>query len=69
MPRPTLTKPFAKVTYLFPTLVHCPICDILQPMHVQGEQPALYCGKDTIFYQCTQCGNETSKRVIAREEP
>jgi hypothetical protein len=69
MPRPTLTRPFAEVTHLFSTLVHCPICDILQPMHVKGAQPALYCGKDTIFYQCMKCGNETSKRVIAREEP
>jgi hypothetical protein len=68
MPRPTLTRPFAEVTYLSPTLVHCPICDILQPMHVKGAQPALYCGKDTIFYQCTKCGNETSKRVIACEQ-
>jgi hypothetical protein len=63
MPRSTLTGPFAEVTHLFPTLVHCPICNIVQPMHVKGAQPALYCGKDTIFYQCTKCGNETSKRV------
>jgi hypothetical protein len=67
MPRSTLTGPFAEVTYLF-TLVHCPICDILQRMHVKGSQPALYCGKDTIFYQCTKCGNETSKRVMARHQ-
>jgi hypothetical protein len=69
MPRSMLTVPFAEVTYLFPAPVHCPICDILQLMHVKGVQPALYCGKDTIFYQCTKCGNETSKRVVAREEP
>jgi hypothetical protein len=68
MPRPTMTRPPAGVTYLFSALVHCPICDVLQPMHVKGTQPALYCGKDTIFYQCTKCGNETSKRVAAREE-
>jgi hypothetical protein len=69
MPRPTSSNLFAEVTYLFPTLVHCPICHVVQPMHVKGALPALYCGKDTIFYQCTKCGNETSKRVIAREEP
>jgi hypothetical protein len=29
-------------------------------------QPALYCGKDTVFYQCTKCGNETTERVATR---
>jgi hypothetical protein len=69
MPRPTLSKPIGEVTYHFSTLVHCPACHVLQPMHVKRAQPALYCGKDTVFYQCTKCGNETSQRVIAREEP
>jgi hypothetical protein len=63
MPRSVSSKPFASVIYLFPTLVHCPTCDVLQPMHINGVQPALYCGKDTVFYQCTKCGNETTERV------
>jgi hypothetical protein len=63
MPRPVSSKPFASVNYLFPTLVHCPTCDVLQAMHINGVQPALYCGKDTVFYQCTKCGNETTERV------
>jgi hypothetical protein len=69
MPRPAPSQPFANVSYLFPTLVHCPTCDVLQPMHVRGVRPALYCGKDTVFYQCTQCGNETTERVAPREGP
>jgi hypothetical protein len=69
MPRAVSSKPFAAVSYLFPTLVHCPICDVLQAMHINGVQPALYCGKDTIFYQCTKCGNETTKRVASKEGP
>jgi hypothetical protein len=67
MPRSMLTGPFTEVTRLFSTLVHCPICNIPQPMQFKGSQPALYCGKDTIFYRCTKCGNETSKRVMARD--
>jgi hypothetical protein len=61
MPGPASSKPFANVGYLFPALVHCPTCDVLQPMHINGVQPALYCGKDMIFYQCTKCGNETTE--------
>jgi hypothetical protein len=45
MPRSTLTVPFAEVTYLFPTLVHCPICNILQSMHVKGAQPGFIAAK------------------------
>jgi len=64
MPRPASSKPFANVVYyLFPTLVHCSTCDVLQPMHINGVQPALYCGKDTVFYQCTKCGSEMTERV------
>jgi len=63
MPRLVSSKSFASVIYLFPTLVHCPTCDVPQPMHINGVQPALYCGKDTVFYQCTKCGNETTERV------
>ena len=68
MPRPASSKPFANVSYLFPTLVHCPTCDVLQPMHIKVK-PALYCGKDTVFYQCTKCGNETTERVATEEGP
>ena len=66
MPRAASSKPFANVIDLFPTLVHCPTCDVLQPMHINGVQPALYCGKDTVFYQCTRCGNETTERVATQ---
>lgn len=38
-------------------------------MHVNGVRPALYCGKDTIFYQCIKCGNETTARVAGQEKP
>ena len=69
MPRPVSSKPFASVIYLFPTLVHCPTCDVLQPMHINGVQPALYCGKDTVFYQCTKCGNETAERLATHGGP
>jgi hypothetical protein len=44
------SKPFGNVTYLIPTLVHCSTCDVLQPMLINGVQPAVYCGKDTVFY-------------------
>ena len=67
MPGPASSKPFANVGYPFPALVHCPTCDVLQPMHINGVQPALYCGKDMIFYQCTKCGNETTERVTSEE--
>jgi hypothetical protein len=67
MPGPASSKPFANVDYLFPALVHCPTCDVLQPMHINGVQPALYCGKDMIFYQRTKCGNETTERVTRKE--
>ncbi len=67
MPRPISSKPFAKVSYLLPALVHCPTCDVLQAMHINGVQPALYCGKDTVFYQCTKCGSATAKRVASQE--
>jgi DNA-directed RNA polymerase subunit M/transcription elongation factor TFIIS len=69
MPRPVSTKSFANVSYLFRTLVHCPTCDVPQAMYINGVQPALYCGKDTVFYQCTKCGNETTKRVTSEEGP
>jgi hypothetical protein len=69
MPGPASSKPFASVGYRFPAMVHCPTCDALQPMHINGLQPALYCGKDTIFYQCTKCGNETTERVASEEGP
>jgi hypothetical protein len=32
-------------------------------------QPALHCGKDTMFYQCTTCGNEMTERAAGEEEP
>jgi hypothetical protein len=38
-------------------------------MHINDVRPALYCGKDTIFYQCTKCGNETTARVAGQEKP
>jgi hypothetical protein len=71
MPRPLsskafASKAFANVIYLFPTLVHCSTCDVLQPMHINGVQPALYCGKNTVFYQCTKGGNETTERVATQ---
>jgi hypothetical protein len=61
--RPVSSKPFASVIYPFPSLVHCPTCDVVQPKHINGVQPALYCGEDVVFYQCTKCGNETTERV------
>ena len=63
MPRLVSSKSCASVIYFFATLAHCPTCDVLQPMHINGVQPALYCGKDTVFYQCTKCGSETTERV------
>jgi hypothetical protein len=63
MPRLVSSKSFASVIYLFPALAHCPTCYVLQPMHIDGVQPALYCGKATVFYQCPKCGNETTERV------
>ena len=38
-------------------------------MHINGVRPALYCGKDTIFFQCTGCGNQTTERVASEEGP
>jgi hypothetical protein len=67
MSRPLSSKPFANVSYLFPALVRCPTCDVLQPMHINGVQPALHCGKDIVFYQCTKCGNETTERVAGED--
>jgi hypothetical protein len=68
MPGPS--KPFANTAgYPLLALVHCPVCDVPQPMHINGVRPALYCGKDTIFYQCTTCGNETTERVASEEGP
>jgi hypothetical protein len=69
MPGPASPKPSASVGYRFPALVHCQTCDDFQPMHINGVRPALYCGKDTIFYQCTKCGNETTARVASEEGP
>jgi ribosomal protein S27AE len=69
MPRPVASKPFANVTYLFPTLVHCPTCDVLQAMHINGVQPAFHCGKDAVFYRCTRCGNETTMRLSEEGSP
>jgi hypothetical protein len=66
MPRPVSSKPLASVIYLFPTHVHCPTCDVLQPMHVNEVKSALTCGKDTAFDQCTTCGSETTERVSTR---
>ena len=60
------SKPFGNVIYLFPALVHCSTCDLLQSMHINGVQPGLYCGKDTAFYQCPKCGNEATERVATQ---
>jgi C4-type Zn-finger protein len=68
-PSASSSKPFASVGYRFPAMVHCPTCDASQSMHINGVKPALYCGKDTIFYQCTKCGNETTERVTSEEAP
>ena len=57
------SKPFANVIYQFTALIHCSTCEVPQPMHINGVQPALYCGRDSVFYQCTKCGNETTERV------
>ena len=38
-------------------------------MHINGVRPALYCGKDTVFYQCMKCGNETTERVASEQGP
>ena len=65
MPRPA-SKPFGNVIYLFPTLVHCSTCDVLQSMLINGVQPAVYCRKDTVFYQCTKCGKETIEPVATQ---
>ena len=40
MPRPISPKPFSNVSYLFPTLVHCPSCAALQLMHINEIRPA-----------------------------
>ena len=69
MPGSAPSNPFAGFGYRFPALVHCPTCDVVQAMYVNGVRPALYCGKDTIFYQCTKCGNETTERVASQEDP
>jgi hypothetical protein len=69
MPGSTSSKLFAGVGYRSPALVHCPTCEVPQPMHINGVRPALYCGKDTVFYQCTKCGNETTARVAGQEQP
>jgi hypothetical protein len=69
MPDSAAPKPFANDDYRSPAQVHCPTCDVLQTMHINGVRPALYCGKDTIFYRCTKCGNETTERVTNAEAP
>jgi hypothetical protein len=69
MPSPAPSNPSARRGYRFPALVHCPTCDAVQPMHINEVRPALYCGKDTIFYQCTKCGHETTERVASEEGP
>ena len=41
------SRPSQNVGYLFPTLVHCPICDVLQPLQINAIQHSI-AGK-TIF--------------------
>jgi hypothetical protein len=49
MPRPTSSKSFAEVTYLFPTLIHCPIYHVIQPMHVKGRSQRFIAAKTRSF--------------------
>jgi hypothetical protein len=69
MPGGAPSRPFTSVGHRFAVQVYCPTCDVFQPMHINGVRPALYCGKDTIFFQCTRCGNETTERVASEEGP
>jgi hypothetical protein len=69
MPGGAASRPFTSVGHRFAARVYCPTCDVFQPMHVNAVRPALYCGKDTIFFQCTRCGNETTERVASEEGP
>jgi hypothetical protein len=69
MPGSAPSRPFTSVGHRFAARVHCPTCGVLQPMHINGVRPALYCGKDTIFFQCTGCGNQTTERVASEEGP
>jgi hypothetical protein len=69
MPASDASRPFSSVGHRFAARVYCRTCDDFQPMHINAVRPALYCGKDTIFFQCTRCGNETTERVASEEGP
>ena len=69
MPASAPSRPFTSVGHRFAARVYCQTCDDFQPMHINAVRPALYCGKDTIFFQCTRCGNETKERVESEEGP
>jgi hypothetical protein len=69
MPASAPSRPFTSVGHRVAARVYCSTCDDFQPMHVNAVRPALYCGKDTIFFQCTRCGNETTERVASEEAP
>jgi hypothetical protein len=64
------SRPSQNVGYLFPTLVHCPICDVLQPLQINAIQHSI-AGK-TIFsnaevQQPSDTAGDKRKRTVGRK--
>lgn len=63
MPHPSSAKSFAGEIGALPTRLHCAGCDAPQIMRINGVYPALFCGKDIVFYACRRCGTERAEKV------
>lgn len=48
------------------TRFDCPSCGVQRRMRMISSEPALYCGRDKVFYECTTCGVENSQIECSR---
>jgi hypothetical protein len=63
MPHQSSAKSFTGEIGALPTRLHCTNCDAPQMMQINGVYPALFCGKDIVFYECLRCGTERTEKV------
>jgi hypothetical protein len=60
---------FDKIANSFATHFYCANCEADRLMMISAIEPALYCGRDKVVYQCTDCGSEKTEIAMVYRAP
>jgi hypothetical protein len=60
---------FDKISNSFATRFYCSNCEAERLMMISAIEPAPYCGRDKVVYQCTDCGTEKTEIAMIYRAP